>query len=376
MPDPRILVLRLSSLGDVVLTSSFLQSCRETFPGAPVDFVVRDDYAGLARVLPGVDRVLQVPRSAGVGALLRLGSSWARAGYMHVFDLHRSLRSRLLTWRLRGRLRGGFHKQEIPRWVLVHHHRDVYGRFGGARPLRERMLEPLRRLGAPARLYDTRLVLPEPSQARAARRLRNAGLAASQRLLALVPGARWASKRWPSERWVELVRRLQTVEHTLVLLGAPAERALCAALHAAAPERCLDLCGRLDVLEVAAVLERCDAVVTHDSGLLHVAEAVGRPVLALFGPTAPQFGYAPYRHASRLLHEPPACNPCSKNGSRACRRPSHECMENLSVERVWRETLALIERAGRPPSAAALQPPRADACADPSAGAERSPHAS
>jgi lipopolysaccharide heptosyltransferase II len=305
--------------------------------------------------------------------LLRLGSEWAQAGYAHVFDLHRSLRSRLLTWRLRARLRAGFHKQEVPRWVLVNLHRDVYVRFGGAQPLRERMLEPLRRLGAPVHLHDTRLVLPEPSQSRAARRLRNAGIADSQRLLALAPGARWTSKRWPTQRWVELVQRLRdAVEHTLVLLGAPAEAELCAPLRAAAPERCLDLCGRLDVLETAAVLERCDAVVTHDSGLLHVAEAMGRPVLALFGATAPQFGYAPYRDASRLLHEPPPCNPCSKNGSRACRLSTHECMENLSVERVWRETLALIERAGRPSPTASLRAPGTKR----RAAAERSPHPS
>ena len=369
MPEPRILVLRLSSLGDIVLTSSFLQSCRERFPAARVDYVVRDDYAALGRTLPGVDRVLEVPRRANAAALLRLGADWARTGYVHVFDLHQSLRSRLLTWRLRPRLRGGFHKQEVPRWLLIHLHRDVYARFGGARPLRERMLEPLHRFGEPVRLYDTRLILPEPSRSRAARRLRNAGIAAATPVLGLAPGARWASKRWPTARWIALVEQLRArTGHTFVLLGAPAERALCAAVHDAMPGRCVDLSGRLDIVETAAVLERCDAVVTHDSGLLHVAEAMQRPVLALFGPTAPQFGYAPYRDASRMLHEPPACNPCSKNGSRACRRPTHECMLRLSVERVSAATLALITRAGPARSAQAPQ------STDPRANAQHIPH--
>ena len=370
MPEPRILVLRLSSLGDIVLTSSFLQSCRERFPGARVDYAVRDDYGALARTLPGVDRVLEVPRGANASALLRLGSQWARTGYEHVFDLHQSLRSKLLTWRLRSRRRAGFHKQEVPRWMLIHARRDVYRHFGCAQPLRERMLQPLHRAGKPAQLYDTRLILPETSQSRAARRLRDAGIAPEKRILGLVPGARWASKRWPITRWIELVQHLEVrTEHTFVLLGAPAEQPLSAAVGAAIPGRCLDLCGRLDILETAAVLERCAAVVTHDSGLMHVAEAMGRPVLALFGPTAAQFGYAPYRAASDMLHEPPACSPCSKNGSRACRRPTHECMLNLDVERVTAATLALISRAE------AERAPVAPASSiKPSAPGQRHPH--
>jgi len=165
---PPILVLRLSSLGDIVLTSSFLQSCGDHFPDSPVHFVVRDDLAGVAALLPKVERVIAVSRDAGAGTLLALGARLAREPYAHVFDLHQSLRSRLLTWRLQPRLRRGFSKQSVPRWLLVHLHHDAYAHFGGARPLRERMLEPLRRLGCAPRLHATRLQLPA-----AARRLRS-----------------------------------------------------------------------------------------------------------------------------------------------------------------------------------------------------------
>lgn len=345
MPTHRILVLRLSSLGDIVLTSSFLQGCRQMAPEARVDLAVRDDYVALARALPGVERVLEVPRAAGAARLLRIGSDWARAGYTHVFDLHRSLRSRLLTWRLRGRLRRGFHKQELPRWALIHLRRDVYARFGGTLAMRERLFEPLRRLGVQTPIPETRLIVPEPSAWRLARRLRTAGMAPPCRLIGVAPGARWESKRWPTARWIELLRELaRHIEHRFVLVGAPDERVLCARVQAALPEHCLDLCGRIDLLETAALLGRCDVVVTHDSGLMHVAEAMGRPVVALFGPTTPRFGYAPYRDLSRVLYEPPVCSPCSKNGSRPCHRPTHECMLNLDVEGVSAATLSVLER--------------------------------
>jgi ADP-heptose:LPS heptosyltransferase len=95
-------------------------------------------------------------------------------------------------------------------------------------------------------------------------------------------------------------------------------------------------------------------VITNDSGLLHMAEAVGRPVLAFMGPTSPAFGYAPYRPDSRLLYHPPRCSPCSKNGSRPCHRPTHECMINITVPEAV-EAAEAVERM-RPNPAARTAP--------------------
>ena len=338
-----ILVLRLSSLGDIVLASSFLQSCREHFPEARLDCVVREDFVALATALPGVARVIAVSRRAGPLQLLAVGASLAREPYEHVFDLHQSLRSRLLTWRLRRRLRPGFSKQELPRWLLVHAHRDVYHRFGGVMSMRERMLEPLRRLGLSPRLHDTRLVLSADDRARAAALLgpRDGG----RSWIAVAPGARWPSKRWPVDRFAALLARLAAVpERRFVLLGAATERPFATTVAAVAPAVTLDACG-LDILETAAVLEHCQLCVGNDSGLAHVAEALGCPVLTFFGPTAPAFGYAPYRAGSRALHRPPPCNPCSKNGSRPCHRPTHECMENISVDEASAVATAILESA-------------------------------
>ena len=96
----RILVLRLSSLGDVVLTSTFLRALHDVFPAANVDFVVREDLAPIATALPHVSRVVAVTRGLALPALLDLAAGFARHGYAHVFDLHQSLRSRLLTSRI------------------------------------------------------------------------------------------------------------------------------------------------------------------------------------------------------------------------------------------------------------------------------------
>ena len=331
----KILVLRLSSLGDVVLSSSFLQSLPEHLGAVEVTFVVREDLAALAAALPGVAHVVPVPRQFGARGLSALGKEMARTPYAHVFDLHGSLRSRLLARHFGGRTRRGFHKQALARWALVHLHTDLYPRSGGAKPLRVRMLEPLRRMGYTPRLHDTRLEIPAAAHEAAGVALRRAGIPDGEPLVALAPGARWPSKCWLPERFVLLAERLTESGRRVVMVGGEAERALGGMVALADLARCTNLCGGMDLLATASVLQRCTVLVTNDSGLLHIAEAVGTQVVALFGPTAPQFGYAPYRAASRLLREPPPCSPCSKNGSRPCLRPTHECMEALTVDAVW-----------------------------------------
>jgi len=335
-----LVVLRLSSLGDVVLTSSFLASCSEHFPAARIAFVVREDLAAVASALPAVHRIHAVPRGAGAGALVALGSELRRTRPAHVFDLHRSVRSRTITLGMPN-LRPGFGKQSLARWVLVHVHRDLYRRWGGARPLRERMLEPLRRLGLEPRLHPTRLLLPESVHAAAATRLAAAGVRFDDACVAVAPGARWPSKCWPLERYLALAQQLAAAGSRVLLVGGESEAAA-AGMVALGEPRCINLCGPLDVLETAAVLSRCRALVGNDSGLAHVAEAVGCPTVVLFGPTSPQFGYAPFLERSAMLYQPPPCSPCSKNGSRPCMRPTHECMENIDVGTVAAATRLVI----------------------------------
>jgi lipopolysaccharide heptosyltransferase II len=331
----KILVVRLSSLGDVVLSSSFLRSLQAAFPDASIEFAVRDDLEPLARMLPHVSTVHPVARRAGPAGLLRQARDLARRDYAHVFDLHQSLRSRILCAGLLRRRRGGFHKQSLARWLLIHLHRDHYDALGGCRTLRQRMLLPLQRLGVAAEPLPTQLRIPPKSRRAAQDALRQTDSDGTQQWVAMAPGARWPAKRWIDERFVDAgLHLLRDPNRSLLLVGGESERERCEWLAARLPERCLTVAGRTTIAETAALLAQCALTLTNDSGLLHVAEAVGCPVVALFGPTSPRFGYAPTLPNSRLLYHPPSCSPCSKNGSRPCRRPTHECMLAISSNEV------------------------------------------
>jgi lipopolysaccharide heptosyltransferase II len=344
----KILVLRLSSLGDVVLSSSFLRSLRTAFPDACIEFVVREDLEPVAQLLPHVTTVHPVPRDARWTTLLQRARDLARRRYAHVFDLHQSLRSRILCAAMPSRLRRGFHKQSLARWLLIHLHRDHYGALGGSQSLRLRMLQPLQRLGVPVTLQPTRLCIPDRERQAAERRLRHTDGDATRQWVAMAPGALWPAKQWPAERFVAVGQQLlRDKRRSLLLVGGEREGQLCEQIAASFPERCMTVAGHTSISETAALLAQCEVTVTNDSGLLHIAEAVGSSVVALFGPTSPRFGYGPSLAHSRLLYRPPACSPCSKNGARPCQRPTHECMLAISTDEVVEHCEDVLRTAAR-----------------------------
>lgn len=171
--------------------------------------------------------------------------------------------------------------------------------------------------------------------------------------LGLAPGARWAPKRWPQESFAELLRgfRRRSAAPVRIFLG-PQERWFAGSEleRAAAAAGAVEVVREADLVDLAAALGGCSTLVTNDSGLLHLAEAAGTPVLALFGPTVREFGYFPCLPQSRALEERLACRPCSRNGKRACWRRDHACLRRLAPTRVLAALMAM------PPWADAADP--------------------
>jgi lipopolysaccharide heptosyltransferase II len=158
------------------------------------------------------------------------------------------------------------------------------------------------------------------------------------RWIALQPGARWSNKRWPIEHFVEVVRRLARDRDDIrfAILGAEADHPLGETLCAAAPTRCLDLTGRTSLLEMVEWTRWCDLMVTNDTGPMHVAAALGKPVVALFGPTEPR-RTGPYGQVDRAIQHSLPCVPCMKASCGYVKKM--ECLRAISpdtvMERVW-----------------------------------------
>jgi ADP-heptose:LPS heptosyltransferase len=156
----------------------------------------------------------------------------------------------------------------------------------------------------------------------------------------IAPGAGRATKQWPAERFGEVARRLAESGRGSLVVGTPAEEPLLREVAGAGGARAeVDPCA--DPGDLPAIVARGCAALTNDSGILHVAEACGLPVVALFGPTHPRLGFAPLRADSVGVHTGIPCSPCDLHGPATCPRGHHRCLQDLSVDAVLR---ALEER--------------------------------
>ena len=162
--------------------------------------------------------------------------------------------------------------------------------------------------------------------------LTDAGARPPDRFTAILPGARWKTKLWPPERLAELIDRLHAEgQPPCVLLGAPADRPIADRIMAACTAPPIDLVGRTTLRELVAVLSLADRVICHDSGPMHIAAALDKPLVAIFGPTDPALT-GPYSAAAKVVSLPLECAPCRR---RECPLGHHACMRDLSVDAVF-----------------------------------------
>lgn len=321
-----LLVIRFSSAGDIVLTSQFLRCLRARWPDAVIHYLTKEEFAPLVEHAPQIGRLWRLPRGGGLGALRAMKREMRAAvggRFDVVFDLHGSLRSRIMRFAL-GRALGVVAKPTLAKWLLV---RLKINRLTPIVPIPDRYRACAERFGVRDDGLGLELHLgPTHSPLD--------GLT-DRRTIALAPGARHHTKQWPAERFAELGRRYATAGARVVLLGAPNERELCEEIAKKIGGDVVNLAGRTGYLEAAAALDACDVIVTNDSALAHIAAARLRPVVAIFGSTVREFGFAPWRTRAVVVENAGLdCRPCTTIGRAECPKGHFRCMVEIDVTAV------------------------------------------
>ncbi len=333
------LIIRFSSVGDIVLSSLLVRAFHDRFPACRVDFLVKQEYAELVRSSPHIGRVIEFPTGGSLRDLGRLRRSLRRERYDLVLDIHDSLRSRFLCLGLPNVRR--IRKRKIARFLLVRTKLDAYALFGGAPSVALRYVEAAAEYGVVDDGGGLELHLPPDAFTAAGEVLDREEARRGSRYIGLCPSARHATKIWPAERFAEAALRLgRDHDAALMLLGGEEDRSLCTrveeAVRNADPGRpVLNLCGQLPLAASAAAIDRCLLVITNDSGLMHVAAARKRPVVAVFGSTVYQFGFFPFGTRHEVVERNDlACRPCTAIGRESCPKGHFRCMLDISVEQV------------------------------------------
>ncbi len=326
------LVIQTAFLGDVVLTTPLLAALAARH--GPVDVVTTPAAAPLVETHPAVRRVVPYDkrgRDRGWAGLRALARRLRTERYERAYLPHRSLRTAALALLARVPARIGFHDG----WPFFY--TEVR-----RRPAEGHEVDRLLALAQqPAAAYAPTLH-PTPDDERAAGVvLAGAGIGEGAAFVALAPGSIWGSKRWPY--YGELARRLAG-QVPVVVLGSPDDAELGEEIvRAVRAVRAVNACGKLTLRQSAALIARARVLVTNDSAPLHVATAMGTPIVAVFGPTLPEFGFGPIRSGDIALGVAGLdCRPCSRHGPPRCPLGHHRCMRDLAPEVV----AAAIEEAG------------------------------
>lgn len=335
------LVVQTAFLGDVVLTTPLLAALAARH--GPVDVVTTPAAAPLLETHPAVRRVVPYDkrgRDRGWAGLRALARRLRAEGYERAYLPHRSLRTASLALLARIPVRIGFEDG----WPFLY--TETRRRPAGGHEI-DRLLALAQ---APAATYAPSLH-PTPDDERAvAALLAAAGIEEGSPFVAVAPGSIWGSKRWPY--YGELASRLAG-HACVVVVGGPEDAGLGEEIVRAIEGgqgrwRAVNACGTLTLRQSAALIARAAVLVTNDSAPLHVATAVGTPIVAVFGPTLPEFGFGPIKSDDVALGVVGLdCRPCSRHGPPRCPLGHHRCMRDLGAEVVARaieETGALHRR--------------------------------
>ena len=339
-PVRRILLIKPSSLGDIVHAMPTLAALRERFPQAEVTWLVKRQWASLVEVIKGVDHVCAVEQGL-MGWLGRVPDLRA-AGFDLVVDLQGLFRSGAMA-RLTGCTRRvGFAKaREGSPWFYTQRVTVPSVAMHAV----DRYLLVAEALGA-ARPNEPRFDFIDRREDRHAAEalLARAGLPASSPWIAMNVSARWETKRWPPQQFAEAADRLvDTRGIPIVFMGGPAERPETRAVMMLMRRKAVDLTGQTPVGLLPSLLRHATVLVTNDSGPMHIAAAVGTPVVALFGPTDP-VKTGPYGQGHVVLSHAVECRPCFR---RECSRAVVlECLTGVTSEQVVRAVQQQLGRAG------------------------------
>lgn len=332
----RILIVQTAFIGDVILITPLIRAVTELYPEALIDALVVPAAAKLLQNNPYLHQVLTYPkRQAPLKAMLQMVHQLKAQAYDLAISPHSSGRTNLLLYLARIPIRVGFDRGTLP-FLLTHKTPHPKGIHKIAKNLSLLKLLSTQDFSMQTELF--------PSAADYAFVQRLLQPLIGKRLIAIAPGSVWATKCWPVQHYQSLVQALLKHGMGVILIGGAEDKAKCDAIATKHPHL-LNLAGLTNLLQSAAAISKCSAMVCNDSGALHLANAMQVRVFAFFGPTVQRIGYYPYRLGDRVFELDLPCRPCSSHGPQVCPLKHHNCMNLIYPEPVLQSILETLGEA-------------------------------
>jgi len=326
----RILIVRFSSVGDILLITPLVRAIRERHPECHLTVLTERAFRPLISDNPRIDRILELRDGA---SLTHLAREIRHTGYTHKLDLQGDRRTRLLRTLAPGSW-SAYSKRRLARNMLV---RFKWSRYAAtAPPVAEQYFEAARSLDVAPDGKPAEFSLSDNAHRHADRWLSANSFNGTRPLVALAPRTASETKCWPVSHWVTLVRELAADGIDSVIVGEADDAAACETIAASGGPHSRSVAGTFGLQRSGALIARARVLVTGENWPMHMATAVGTPVVALFGPTVRQFGFLPYGAPSIVVERNLACRPCSAEGGPSCPLGHHRCLSDIRPKTVRR----------------------------------------
>jgi ADP-heptose:LPS heptosyltransferase len=318
----KILVIRFSSIGDIVLTTPVLRSLKKQYPDAEIHFLLKEKYRRVISANPNVDHIHGLENN-----LAPLLGELRAVRFDFVIDLHKNIRSFRVRMAL-GRPSASFRKLNIEKWLLVNFKVNRLP----AMHVVDRYFEAGRKLGISNDGLGLDYFIPAEDC------LSRDDLPVTHRsgYVAVVVGGMHHTKIFPAEKVIALCRLLR---FPVILLGGQDDRERAEQISLQCGQKVYNACGIFNINQSASLLDMAEKVVSNDTGLMHIAAALRKPLISVWGSTVPEFGMYPYfPDGEDLSHivgiRDLSCRPCSKIGFSKCPRQHFRCMMDIDVEKL------------------------------------------
>lgn len=309
----KILIIRLSSFGDILLTTPVIRAIKKINPGLQIDFVLKKEFFELLQLNPYITDIYKYSKNDNEKKSLI--STLAKNKYDFVVDLQNNFRSGKITGLLKTDV-VRFRKNNLKKFLLIHF---KINKLKDAPPI------PLRYAEAAGVQLDTEGLdfftenLPDPR------------LDKDEKYIGLCPGAKHFTKRWPEGYFIQLGKMLEATGFKVLLFGGSGEKEILGELENYF-NSAVNLCSD-SFLQTGANMKMCKAIFTNDSGTMHLAAALRIPLIAFFGSTVREFGFFPYKAKSIVLENNNlSCRPCTHIGRKSCPKIHFKCMREIKPD--------------------------------------------
>lgn len=332
----KILIIRLSSLGDIILTTPIVDAFHSHYPDSEIDFLTKSKFSQVLKDNPQINKIVKF--NSQNDSIIKLAKLIKVLQYDLIIDLHSNIRTSIIKLFNRGTETYTYNKQHLHRSLLT-------------KKFFRKKLQPI---SSTVKLYKSalqkidvrlpssqpRFYLPENSKYI----YMKFNFPQSDYTIVLAPGAAHQTKQYPAEKYVEIINKLdQDFSATFILVGDKKDKIVGKQIKESAGRSVIDVTGETSIKELGVIISYSDLFISGDTGPMHMAAGLSVPQIAIFGATHPMLGFAPINEDAVEVQKDLSCRPCSLHGSKKCPKKHMDCLQKIEPTQIIGIARKLLE---------------------------------